>query len=429
MKIAHIVPGSGGTFYCQNCLRDSSLVRELQVSGLDVTLVPMYLPLYGLSKGLPEETPVFFGGINVYLQQKFSVFRRTPRWLDRVFDSRWMLGMAAKNAGSTDAAQLGDMTISMLRGEEGRQKKEVDRLIAWLGHYGAPDIVHLSNALLIGLAGPLRRRLGARVVCSLQDEHVWIDAMKGSHAAQAWRIVEEASADVDAFVAVSAYYRDRIRERIDVPAEKFRVIHIGLPLEAYEAAVSPANGPVIGYLSRLSPNMGFDILLDAFFRLKESGHFPGLRLKATGGIVGEDRQFADELCRRISARNLTGSVVFTDSFDAEDRIAFLRSLSLLSVPIPEGEAFGMFIVESLACGVPVVQPDAGAFPEIVQRAGGGVIYSPNTPENLSDRISDLLERPVELERLSREGRAGVREYFSISRMAREMITLYEDVIV
>ena len=102
MKIVHIVPGAGGTFYCPNCMRDCALVRELRRQGHDVLMVPMYLPVLIDSNGITGDVPVFFGGINVFLQQKLSLFRKTPRWVDRIFDSPWMLRQAAAREGTTE---------------------------------------------------------------------------------------------------------------------------------------------------------------------------------------------------------------------------------------------------------------------------------------------------------------------------------------
>ena len=160
MKIVHIVPGSGGTFYCENCMRDNALVKALRRMGHDVVMVPLYLPMFADDPELSEDVPVFFGGINVYLQQKLALFRKTPRWLDRLADARWILELAARKAGTTRAAGLGDMTLSMLRGADGNQAKELDRLIKWLAENERPDIVHLSNALLIGLARRIRAVCG-----------------------------------------------------------------------------------------------------------------------------------------------------------------------------------------------------------------------------------------------------------------------------
>ena len=177
MRITQILPGSGGTFYCENCMRDSALARHLIQSGHDVTLMPMYLPIYSDDPALAEGTPIFFGGINAYLQQKLPIFRHTPRWLDRLFDARWVLQIAAKRAGSTRASDLGDMTFSMLQGSEGHQAKEVERMLTWLEAQPTPDVIHVSSVLLLGLAPEIKRRLSAPLVYTSMDEDTWLDEL------------------------------------------------------------------------------------------------------------------------------------------------------------------------------------------------------------------------------------------------------------
>lgn len=426
MKIIHITPGSGGTFYCQNCLRDSSLVRALQHSGHSVTMIPMYLPLLTDETEIPESAPVFFGGINVYLQEKFRAFRKTPRWLDRVFDSSWMLRMAAKNAGSTDAAGLEEMTLSMLMGPEGRQAKELDRLLEWLRTETRPDIIHISNALLLGLAGPLRKELGARIVCSLQDENVWIDAMRPEYRQKVWDIISEKSRNVDAFVTVSGYYKDYIHQQTRIPQDKIHVTHIGLPLEKYEPSVPPEH-PTIGFLTKITPESGFDILFNAFEELKKENTVPGLKLRATGGITGSNRKLVQDFRSRAAEQGFGDDVDFIDDFADSDRIEFLRSLSLLSVPIPAGEALGMFMLEAMACGVPAVQPDAGAFREIVDITGGGIIYTPNTSRALAQTIRGLLQDPERMKKLRADGNDAVRKNFSMKTYVEKTLAVYANV--
>ena len=98
MKIVQITPGSGDNFYCENCLRDAALVKAMHKLGQDVILLPMYLPLQVDYKEIPRKAPLFFGGINVYLQQKLSFFRKTPRWLDSLFDRPGLLNWASHKA-------------------------------------------------------------------------------------------------------------------------------------------------------------------------------------------------------------------------------------------------------------------------------------------------------------------------------------------
>ncbi|MHB9028789.1 MAG: glycosyltransferase family 4 protein [Candidatus Latescibacterota bacterium] len=424
MKIVHIVPGSGGSFYCQNCMRDSELVRSLNSLGHETAMIPLYLPFVGI----PRDIPVFYGAINLYLRERFPIYRHAPAWLVKLFDSRMLLGYAAQKAGSTRAAGLEEMTVSMLRGEEGRQAGELDHLVRFLQEEVKPDIVHLSNALLLGLARRLKNELGAKIVCSLQDENEWTDPMSGEYREKVWSLMAERAADVDMFVAPSRYYAEKTRNQMNIPSEKMRVICGGIALEGYQQSPLLFNPPVIGYLCRMSEYFGLGIMVDAFIRLKRDERFQDLRLHLTGGRSGDDQKFIGKMLRNISRRGFGKDVRIYGHFDKANRIEFMKSLTLLSVPAPAGEAFGAYQAEALAAGVPVVQPDAGGFPEFIEATGGGVIYRPNDGETLAKTMAALLAEPNRVRELGARGRKAVFEKYSINTLAENMVDLYRNIL-
>ena len=395
MRIVHIVPGSGGNFYCQNCLRDAGLVSALRAQGHDAVIAPMYLPMAADDTSAAADAPVFYGAVNVYLKQKLGLFRHAPRWLERALDAPALLRWAAAQAGATSAAGLEPMTLSVLDGEDGRQADELRQLVDWLADEARPEVVHLSNTLLLGLAPCIKRRLGVPVVCSLQDEDTWVDDMDPEWAGRIWQRMSALGRWVDAFVAVSDWFGGRMQGRLQLPAEKVWTIHVGIDPDAYDA-VPPADPPVIGYLSRLAPALGFDVLVDAFIRLKQQPAFRAVRLRATGGVLGPDRDYVDGLRARLRAAGVLDDVSILDDFAAVDRARFLRGLTALSVPVTAGEAFGLFQLEAMAAGVPVVQPACGAFPEIVAATGGGIIYEPATVEALADALAGLDRKSTRL---------------------------------
>ncbi len=427
MKIVHIVPGTGGTFYCQNCLRDMALVGALRRRGHDVMVVPMYLPVRVDDTELGGDTPIFFGGINVYLQQTLGLFRHTPRWIDRLLDARWLLRRAARREGSTQAVSLGAMTLSMLHGRDGLQRKELDRLTHWLATHERPDVVHLSNSLLIGLAGPLSDRLGVPVCCALQDEDTWLDAMHPEDSRRCWEAMAEKDEDVAAYVVVSDWYARQMHERMGIADRQLHRVHIGLDLAGFEASPLPFEPPVIGFLSRMGKAQGLGELVHAFMALKAKPEFKELRLRATGGITALDRPFVQGLRDRLRAANMLDDVDFLEHFNDADRRAFLQTVSVLSVPVREGEAFGTYIIEALASGVPVVQPDVGAFPELVETTGGGRVYDHTRPDGLVDALAALLLNPGEAGQLGQRGRAVVLERFTADAMAERVERVYESV--
>lgn len=428
MKIVHIIPGSGGTFYCQNCMRDNQLIASLRSLGHDVIMVPMYLPLNVDVHGMMGDTPVFYGAINMYLKEKLPFYRHAPLWMERLLDSEFLLQAAAKKAGSTRASGMEEMTLSMLRGEEGRQSTELDHMIAYLKEHVQPDVVHLSNALLLGLARRLKADLGAAVVCSLQDENEWIDPMTFAFQHKVWQLMAERAGDVDGFIAASRFYADKSIQQMNLPPEKVHVVYGGIDLEGYQPSELPMNPPVIGYLCRMSEYFGLGVIVDGFIKLKENSRFQNVRLKLTGGYTGDDKPFVNEMLKRLADHGFGQDVEVVEEFDKKRRIEFLKSLTLLSVPVLGGEAFGAYQVEALAAGVPIVQPNLGGYPEFVDMTGGGVIYEPNDGGRLAEAFAALLSNPAELRTMGARGRKAVLERFSMAQMAESIIRVYEQVL-
>jgi glycosyltransferase involved in cell wall biosynthesis len=390
-------------------------------------MVPLYLPMFVDDRGDIPEAPVFFGGVNVYLQQKFGIFRKTPRWLDKILDSKWLLRQAAQQEGTTDPAGLGPMTLSMLDGPSGHQAKELERFVAWMKEHERPDVIHISNALLLGLAPTLRAELpGVKIVCSLQDEEGWLDSIAPPYSESCWRRIAELGRDIDAFISVSEWYAAEIQSRLGVPRDKFRVVLLGVELEAVGNGRPPAAPPVLGYLSKMCPLLGLGTLVEVFIRLKTVPGLESLKLRATGGQNGGDRQYVASLKKRLAQNGLDQDAEFLEAFDLPTRRAFLESLSVLSVPAEKGEAAGMFILEALVSSVPVVQPSAGGFPEFVNATGGGLLYDPAQPDALFESLKQLLLDPERARELGRNGNAAVRDRFGIDRMAQDMIKVYTE---
>lgn len=429
MRIIQICPGSGDNFYCENCLRDAALVKAVRKLGHDVLMVPLYLPLQADKVEQVSNAPIFFGGVNVYLQQKLSLFRKTPRWIDRWFDSRGLLEWAGRKAGMTNARDLGETTISMLQGEDGRQVKELDRFVDWLvTEQQKPDVVCLSNVLLAGLARRIKERLGVPVVCLLQDEDGFLDGLSSPYAERAWAVVHERIRDIDAFLAVSRYYGDTMAARLKAETRRMHVVRMGIELAAYEPQSATPSTPTIGFLSRMCPERGLDKLVDAFLLLKKSDHLRSAKLRISGGRSVADEPFLKRQKEKLEAAGVLGDVAFLHAFHHPAKLEFLRSLSVLSVPEPQPVAYGLYVLEALAMGVPVVEPAIGCFPETIEAVGGGVLYEPNTAEKLAETLDSLLSDPEAARKLGAQGRAGMLDAFDIARTADEMIRVYEQIV-
>jgi glycosyltransferase involved in cell wall biosynthesis len=424
MKVVNIVPGFGGTFYCGNCLRDSAYVKSLRAAGHEAITLPMYMPLSSTDFEHEREVPVFYGAVNVYLEQKFSLFRGSPKWLHSLLNSNFILRYAAKKSGSTRATGLEAMTISMLQGSEGRQAAELEELIHFLKHHEKPDVVHLSNALLLGLANRIREELKIPVVCSLQDEDVWVDAMDEPYRSQVWALMGQKAANVDALIAVSDYFAQKVKTKMNIPVEKLFVVHIGVDPAKYSVKVPNLIEPTIGYLSRMNHENGFGILIDAFIMLKRNPTYSRARLKVTGGKTADDEKFIGLQMNKLKGMGFGNDIEFVEDFRTEMLGAFFDGLTLLSVPVIDGEAFGLYQLESLASGIPLVQPNVGAFPEIIQATGGGVTYSPNTPEALAAKWAEVLSNPEGIARMSRHGRDAIENKYNTSVLIDRMVEVY-----
>jgi glycosyltransferase involved in cell wall biosynthesis len=424
MNIVHIIPGSGGSFYCGNCLRDSKYVDAIRKLGHQVIKVPMYLPLFADEHDI-KDIPVFYGAVSIYLKQLYPIFRRAPRWFDKILNSGPALKLAAGMAGSTRAKGLEEMTVSMLLGEEGKQSEELERMVDWIAINCKPEVIHLSNALLLGLAHRLKEKMNVPVVCSLQDEDVWVDVMKQKARDEVWELMHEKSRYVDAFVAVSNYYASVMKEKMRIPPEKIETLYLGVDPNSYQEVHKLARERNIGFLSRMNYDNGLDILVDAYIILKKQNGFEDVKLIMTGGSTGDDAKFLNSLKKKLKREKLNQHIDFCEDFKCDDRTMFFKRISVLSVPVRLGEAFGLYLLESMASGVPVVQPALGAFPEIVEISGGGIIYEPNTPDKLADALARILNDKDLLAGKSNDGYKGVCEHFDIEIQAKKLVDLYE----
>ena len=291
MKIVNIVPGFGGTFYCGNCLRDNAYITSLRQAGHDASIVPVYLPLSMKHNPENEVTPVFYGAVNIYLKQQFPLLRKMPGWMEHFLDSSSILNYASRKAGSTRAAGMEELTESMLLGREGFQKKELQHLVDYLKNHAKPDVVHFSNALLLGMADQIREEVGVPIVCSLQDEDVWVDAMDPLKSEKIWHLIAEKAKSVDTFIAVSNFFAQVMKQKIGIPESKLHVVPIGVEPDQYFYNQPASNPQAIGFLSRICHENGFAILIDAFIQLKKDSGFKEIKLKVTGGMTDDDKPF------------------------------------------------------------------------------------------------------------------------------------------
>lgn len=387
----------------------------------------MYLPLFADEHDI-SDVPVFYGAISIYLKQMFPVFQKAPAWFDKLLNSKPMLKLAASMAGSTRAKGLEEMTISMLMGEHGNQHEELERMTDWMAEHYKPDVIHLSNALLLGLAHRIKEKLKVPLICSLQDEDTWVNVMTPAAQERVWKLMGESTKYVDWFVAVSKYYGNVSIEQMKLPPEKIKSIHIGIDPADYKFVNSADKNRNIGFLSRMSYENGLDILADAFVELKKDTAFQDVKLIITGGSTGDDKRFIRSVRNKFSSLYLASSVEFHEEYEGAGRQNFLRKVSVLSVPVRQGDAFGIYLAEAMASGIPVVQPSLGAFPEIIEKTKGGMLYGENKPELLAQALKSLLGDKEKLRAMSVTARKGAEEGLNINFLAAELINLYQQTI-
>jgi glycosyltransferase involved in cell wall biosynthesis len=426
MNILSITAGAAG-MYCGSCLRDNALAVELLRRGHQVTLLPLYTPTN------PDETNVsrkrvLFGGISIYLQQYSSFFRRSPKWLDRLIDAPWLINAFASRSLSTDPRLLGDLTVSMLEGDRGVLRKEFDKLLAWMADEPVPDVVNLPNSLLIGLAAPIKRALKRPVCCTLQGEDLFLNGLVEPYRTRAIDLIRRQVPDVDRFLSVSEAYVPVMSSMLAIPAGRISVVPLGINLTGFERRTDHGLPFRVGYFARIAPEKGLHVLADAYVLLRKRIPPGQVRLEAAGYMAPAQASYLADVKARLHSAGLAGEFTYHGSVDRDGKLAFLRSLDVLSVPAPYDEPKGVFLLEAMAEGVPVVQPRRGAFTEIVEKTGGGLLVPPDDPAALAGALHDLWADRVLRERLGQRGFAGVREHYDIVKSTDRLLDVYSEVV-
>lgn len=424
MKIAYLVAGAGD-MYCGSCMRDNRLAARLMAQGRDIVLLPLYTPIRTDETDVSRHD-VHFGGINVYLQERWSLFRHTPRFIDRILDWTVLLRRVGRLAASTSAKQLGTLTVSVLDGPRGHLRKELDRLLRDLGAL-APSIVHLPNLMFLGIAAPIREALGVPVVCSLAGEDIFLDALVEPYRMRALERIRRCARDVDAYLAPTEYYGAYAARHFHLPDERVTFACMGISPDEFEVPAHPPQEPfTIGYLARICPQKGLHRLADAFIRLRQSGRL--CRLRIAGYLGAADRKYFDGLLAQVRKAGFGADVDVVGEVDRHQKIEFLKSLHAFSVPATYAEAKGFYVLEAMAAGIPVVQPEHGSFPELIEATGGGLLYDPEEDAGLHDGLSRLMDDPMLRLRLGEEGRTSVLNSFTDDVMAEQTWAVYEEIL-
>lgn len=427
MRIVYLGAGAGGML-CGSCLHDNTLVSAMVRLGEQALLVPTYTPLR-TDEELVAHPRIFYGGINVYLQEKIPLFRHTPWFVDRLLDNPGLISWLARRASATDAGSLGALTVSMLQGEQGRQRKELRKLVRWLAEEVQPEVVHLSNAMLIGMAREIHAALRVPVVATLSGEDIFLDKLPEPHKNLAWRTLAERADDVQAFVALNHYYAEAMSQRLRVDRDRIQVIPHGLNLAGHGLAPQrprDANNVVtIGYLARICEDKGLHQLIEAAGHLARQEDLLPLRIVAAGYLGEADRPYLKRCEQLAHELGLTGQFTYQGELDREAKIRFLQSLDIMCLPTVYRESKGLPILEAWANGVPVVVPRHGTFPELIEQTGGGLLFHPGDAADLAEQLRRLVLDADEAHRHGRAAHGAISERFTAEQMARQHIALYQ----
>jgi glycosyltransferase involved in cell wall biosynthesis len=421
-KLVYLTAGAGGMF-CGSCLHDNSLARALLGEGWDVQLVPFYTPIRTDEEDVSVDQ-VFFGGVNVYLQQKFWPFRYLPKWLDGFLDRPSFIRRVTSRAIETNAAVLGSMALSMLRGAGGNQAKEVHRVVKWLTTTARPDLILVTNILVAGFVPALKEQTKAPVIVTLQGDDVFLDMLPPSDRERCLTQIRENNRYIDGFITHSAAYRDYMADYFQIPEDKIQVTPLGLDTRDYRELPTPASktsGRVIGYFARLAPEKGLQHLIAAFIELKRDPAYADVKLQLAGWLSPECRGFAEDQWDRLRKAGLERDFEYRGVLERREKLEFMQLVDLLCVPVEHQEPKGLFALESLAAGTPVVLPRRGGLTEIVEESGGGLLFEHHDLPGLVASLKKLLDNPELRQRLGQQGRQHILESRNEKTMAQNTI--------
>ncbi|GAA5508474.1 glycosyltransferase family 4 protein [Novipirellula caenicola] len=426
MKVVFLTAGAAG-MYCGSCMHDNATARVLRASGIDCVLQPIYTPIRTDETNIAEEQ-VFFGGIHIYLLQQTPWIRFVPPSLRRILDWPPLIRLATSRAMSTDAAKLAALAISMLKGTEGRQAEEVGRLTDWLDTQMHPDVLVLSNLLIGGALPTIRKRLpNTKIVVLLQGDDIFLDHLPDAARAEAVELCRKLVASVDRFVVNSRFYGDKMAAMLEIPPSKLTTIPLSIDLQHFsprEASSSQSETFRLGYMARVAPEKGLHRLVDAFIELATQQSHSQLTLEVAGWLGENNHAYLESLRQRISKANLSERFTYHGSPSLSQKAEFLRTLDLLCVPTEYEDPKGLFVLEAIASGVPVVLPDHGAFGELVGSTGGGIVVPANDHAALMNGIDRLAKDYSLRQQLVASGIANVVEKHSIEITANRLKQLF-----
>ena len=420
MKILLIIPGSGDTFYCSNCFRDNLYAQALRNAGHEVVIMPLYLPL--TDQSFRANTPLFFPATSYYVAQKYFRKGKMPGVFEKILDSPAILHYATSLSGTTSAKGMEQMTLSMIKGDDKHFAKQTEKLIHWIVNHDQADIIHLSTSMLIGIAKAIKTKINIPIVCSLQDEEIWLDSLASQFAQEAWESIGHNSKYIDKFITSSEYYKLKVLNKIP-EIKEIEVVYPGVNIKKYESVNFPET-PVIGFFYRMNYENGLDILAQSFVNLKNEKSIPDLKLKIGGGYTRENKSFVNRI--RNILKPYSHDVIWSEHYSLKEHTDFCKDISLICAPLRFNEAFGLYLCEAFAAGRPAVVPDTGSFSEITGKAG--LLYAPNDSENLTEAIRKMLTDDVFYEKCKVNALQLSKERYNDSVTSGKLLKIYNSLV-
>lgn len=457
MRIVHLIAGAG-PMYCGSCMHGNTLAAGLRKAGADVLLAPLYTPLRTDEENISIDH-LALGGINVYLDETLPWWRRMPGFVRQVLDRPALVRWAASFGGSTRPEHLGRLALAMFRGDDGPLKDDVQQMLDWLKADVRPDIVHLSNIMLAGLARPLKERLGVPVVATLTGEDGFLEKLPQPYYDQALAELRARATDIDCVIALSRDYADFMADYLRLPRDKIEVVRPGLNLKGFPvgwdklAERAPAHQEdesvgqhsqarlshppafpkgsgelTIGYLGRICEEKGPHLLLDAMDALDDASGVPPYQIRLAGYLDRADRPHFKNLLRAARRAGKADRFQYVGELDRAGKIAFLKSLDVLCLPSLLRESKGLPALEAWACGVPAVLPNRGAFSELVADTNGGLLYDPEQPDALAAALARMIGDAELATRCAANGQQAVHGRYTAERESRDVLALYERIL-
>ena len=427
--------------FCGSCMHDNAIAKALIARGNDCLLQPVYTPIRTDDSSVASER-LFFGGIHVYLTQKMPWLRRLPAPVRRLLDSPALLRSVTAKMTSTDAILLGDLAVSMLRGVEGRQGAEAKRLVRWISEEVKPDAIVLSNLLIGGVLPSIRASLPeVKIAVMLQGDDIFLSHLPEPQQSQAIELCRSLVQHVDLLISNSHFYANKMGELLAIDSTKLRHLPLSIDTTPFDACGEEcADSQVmssqatddrphawnrskhterfdLGYLARISPEKGLHHLVDVFIRTATD---VDTHLHVAGWLGENNRVYWEAQQAKIEAAGLSARFTHHGSPTLPEKVSFLSGLDLLCVPTQYEEPKGLFVLEALAAGTPVLQPEHGAFGELLKATQGGITFKPLDADHLAKSLIDLVRNPDLRRELGTQGRRHVLESHNINVAAERL---------